>query len=88
MTHSTSKPVLSGVRVGRPRRIHLVSREQIDILDRQGRIFARWKALVALLNPFVGIPKQANVSELMDFLTDEYDKARPEMRRSIPMIVA
>ena len=88
MIHSTSKPVLSGVRVGRPRRIHLVSREQIDILDRQGRIFARWKALVALLNPFVGIPKQANVSELMDFLADEYDKARPEMRRSIPMIVA
>ncbi len=88
MIHSTSKSVLSGVRVGRRRRIHLVNREQIDILDRQGRIFARGQALVALLNPFVGIPKQANVSGLVDFLTDEYDKARPEMRRSIPMIVA
>ena len=88
MIHSTSKPVLSGVRVGRPRRIHLVSREQIDILDRQGRIFARWEALVALLYPFEGIPRQANGSDSINFLTDEYDKARPEMRRPIPMIVA
>lgn len=88
MIHSTSKSVLSGVRVGRRRRIHLVSREQIDILDRQGCIFARLEALVALLNPFVGIPKQANVSGLVDFLTDEYDKGRQEMPRPIPMIFA
>ena len=88
MIHSTSKSVLSGARVGRRRRIHLVNREQIDILDRQGRIFARGQALVALLNPFEGIPRQANGSDSINLLTDEYDKGRREMPRPIPMIVA
>ena len=60
----------------------------MDILDREGHVFARGEALVALLNSFVGIPKQADVSELMDLLTYEYDKGHQEMPRPIPMIFA
>jgi hypothetical protein len=56
---------------------------QLDILDREARIFACYQAVTDLLSPDEETRRQANLYDLVDFITDEYAEARQEMRRAL-----
>lgn len=60
-----------------------MSDEQLSILDRESRLFACWQAVVDLMNPSEVTRSNASTQELLDFITEEYNKAREEMRRTV-----
>lgn len=60
-----------------------MSEEQLNILDRENRLFTCWQAAVDLMSPSEEARNSANTQELLDFLTEEYDKVRDEMRRTV-----
>jgi hypothetical protein len=53
------------------------------ILDRESRVFACYQAVTDLLSPDADTRSQANLYDLVDFITDEYAEARQEMRRAL-----
>lgn len=56
-----------------------MTKDPLDILDREDRIFTCWQAVTDLLSPSEEVRAQANISELLDFLTDEYKQVRQAM---------
>lgn len=57
-----------------------MSDEQLDILDRESRLFVCWQAAVNLMSPAEDVRGSANTQELLDYLTEEYSKVRRQMR--------
>lgn len=53
------------------------------ILDRESRVFACYQAVTDLLSPEEDTRRQANLYDLVDFITEEYNKTRQEMRRAL-----
>lgn len=62
-----------------------MSEEQLNILDRENRLFTCWQAAVDLMSPSEEVRNNANTQELLDYLTEEYTKVRDEMRHAVNM---
>ena len=60
-----------------------MSEEQLNILDRESRLFTCWQATVDLMSPSEEARNNANTQELLDYITEEYNKVRDEMRHSV-----
>jgi len=60
-----------------------MTKYQLDVLDRESRVFNCLKVAIELLSPSEDIPTQAEISELLDFLAEEYGKAREDVLRVI-----
>jgi len=50
--------------------------DELDLLDREERIFTCFQAAIDLLNPNEEARDPAKVRELLDFLVEEYQEAR------------
>jgi hypothetical protein len=55
--------------------------DELDLLDREARIFTCFQAAIDLLNPNEEAHDPAKTRELLDFLVEEYQAARNQMRR-------
>jgi hypothetical protein len=53
-----------------------MSQDELDLLDREERIFTCFQAAIDLLNPNEEARDPAKVRELLDFLVEEYNRAR------------
>lgn len=53
-----------------------MSQDELDLLDREERIFTCFQAAIDLLNPDKKAIDQDGVRELLDFLAEEYAHAR------------
>ena len=53
-----------------------MNQEELDLLDREERIFTCFQAPIDLLNPNEEARDPAKVRELLDFLVEEYTHAR------------
>ncbi|MFZ5499261.1 MAG: hypothetical protein ACOY6N_09460 [Pseudomonadota bacterium] len=53
-----------------------MNQEELDLLDREERIFTCFQAAIDLLNPNEEARDPAKVQELFDFLVEEYQAAR------------
>lgn len=53
-----------------------MSQDELDLLDREERIFTCFQAAIDLLNPNEEARDPAKVRELLDFLVEEYQAAR------------
>ncbi len=51
-------------------------KDELDLLDREERIFTCFQAAIDLLNPNEEARDPAKVRELFDFLVEEYQAAR------------
>jgi hypothetical protein len=60
-----------------------MTKYQLDVLDRESRVFNCLKVAIELLSPSEDIPTHAEISELLDFLAEEYGKAREDVLRVI-----
>lgn len=60
-----------------------MSKEQQAILNREDRIAACFQAVIALQSKSEEVRRKADVEGLMDFLEDEYNKERGNMRRAL-----
>jgi len=60
-----------------------MSEEQLSILDRENRLFTCWQAVVDLMSPSEETRGGANTQELLDYITEEYNKVRDEMRHAV-----
>ncbi|WP_126448311.1 hypothetical protein [Sulfuricystis multivorans] len=65
-----------------------MSQDELDLLDREERIFKCFQAAIGLLDPNEEVRDPDGVRELLDFLVEEYQAAREalmsrvrEMRR-------
>lgn len=57
--------------------------DELDILDREERIFTCFQAAISLLDPNEEARDPAKVRELFDFLEEEYQAAREAMRATV-----
>lgn len=53
-----------------------MNQDELDLLDREERIFTCFQAAINLLNPNEEARDPAKVRELLDFLAEEYTHAR------------
>jgi len=53
-----------------------MTQDELDLLDREERIFTCFQAAIDLLNPNEEARDPAKVRELLDFLVEEYTHAR------------
>lgn len=60
-----------------------MSDEQLSILDRESRLFTCWQAVVDLMSPSEEARNNANTQELLDYITEEYNKVREDMRHTV-----
>jgi hypothetical protein len=54
--------------------------DELDLLDREERIFTCFQAAIDLLNPNEEAHDPAKTRELLDFLVEEYQRARESLR--------
>lgn len=57
--------------------------DELDLLDREERIFICFQAAIDLLNPNEEARDPAKVRELLDFLVEEYQAAREALMRRV-----
>jgi len=60
-----------------------MSVDNIDIVDREARLFTCLSAVVELLNPSTESRSQPNVLALMEFVSEEYAKARSDLLQTL-----
>ncbi|TXF11214.1 hypothetical protein [Pelomicrobium methylotrophicum] len=59
-----------------------MNQEELDLLDREERVFACFQTVIDLLNP-AETTDVNRVGNLLDFLIEEYQAIREEMHRRI-----
>ncbi|MDR9065293.1 hypothetical protein [Burkholderia multivorans] len=53
-----------------------MNQDELDLLDWETRVFNAFQAVIDLLNPNLEARDAAKVQELLDFLVEEYNRAR------------
>jgi hypothetical protein len=53
--------------------------DELDLLDREARVFNAFQTAIHLIDP-QGARDPLKVEELLDFLTEEYQRARESLR--------
>lgn len=61
----------------------MMTKEELDLLDREERIFNAFQAAIDIINAKGESPDPAKVRYLLDFLADEYQATRQTLMQRV-----
>jgi hypothetical protein len=60
-----------------------MEKSELDLLDREERIFTCFQTAIDLLNPESATRNKEKIGDLLDFLAEEYEQARNALHTAV-----